>query len=399
MRKKTIDRAGSMGRGVKPFMVMEVLERALELERQGRSVIHLEVGEPDFDTPEVIREAASRAIRDGHTHYTHSLGRIELREAIAEWHYNQYRTVIHPDHILVSPGSSCAMTVVFASLLDPGDQVLITNPGYSCYAEFVRAFGGVPVPINVYEEEGFQYPLQGTGEYISRNRNKVKALIINSPSNPTGIVTDPSSLRDLVKCAGEEVLVISDEIYHGLVYGEKARSIREYSADSVVLNGFSKLFAMTGWRLGYAILPRYLARPAQKIQQNLFISAPDFTQVAAITALREASSDVERMRLEYDRRRTFALGRLKEMGLEIRVEPAGAFYLFINVRRYTSNVYRFVFEILEATGVALTPGIDFGDNGEGYIRLSYTNYMEMIKEGLERLEVFFTQQPSRGEGG
>jgi len=203
-----------------------------------------------------------------------------------------------------------------------------------------------------------------------------------------------------VETTGEDVLVISDEIYHGLVYGEKAHSVREFTPDSVILNGFSKLFAMTGWRLGYAILPEDLIRPAQKIQQNLVISAPDFTQLAGVAALREAGPDVDAMRMEYGRRRRFTLARLREMGLEIKVEPAGAFYVFINVRKYTGDVYRFVFEILESVGVALTPGVDFGENGEGYVRLSYTNSMDNIREGLDRLEHFFSQaMPHRGEVG
>ncbi len=293
-----VSRAGRRGRDIQPFMVMEVLERALELEKQGRSIIHLEVGEPDFDTPEVIKEAAARALRDGYTHYTHSLGRIELREAIAEWHGNQYGTSIHPENIVVSPGSSCAMTVLFAALLDPGDRVMLTDPGYSCYAEFIRSFGGVPTPISVHEEDGFQYPIEKIREEIRRYKGEVKAILLNSPSNPTGIVTPSALISELVSSVGEDVLIISDEIYHGLSYGEKSHSIREFSGDSVVLNGFSKLFAMTGWRLGYAILPEDLVRPAWKIQQNLFISAPDFTQIAAIAALREAGPEVESMKLE-----------------------------------------------------------------------------------------------------
>lgn len=399
MRKEDWKKGSRRGREIKPFMVMEVLERALQLEREGRSIIHLEVGEPDFDTPEVIKEAGIRALRDGRTHYTHSMGKIELREAISEWHFQQYGTCISPEQILVTPGSSSAMTVLFASLLDPGDQVLLTDPGYSCYAEFIRAFGGVPVAIKVGEEDHFQYPLQKTAEYIKANLEKVKALIVNSPANPTGIVASASNLAELVKAAGENALIISDEIYHGLVYGPPARSIREFTEDSVILNGFSKQFAMTGWRLGYAIFPPSLVESARKIQQNLFISAPDFTQIAAVAALREGAPAVAEMRSEYDLRRRTVLTRLKKMGMEISVEPAGAFYVFFNVKRFTSNVYNFVFEILEEIGVALTPGIDFGGNGEGYIRLSYTNSMVNLEEGLYRLEKFFSRKRSEHKLG
>ena len=369
-----------------PFLVMEVLERAGELEKEGRSIIHLEVGEPDFETPEVVREAGIRAILDGHTHYTHSQGRSELRDAIAEWHLNRYGTQVSPEQIVVSSGSSTAMVLVFASLLDSGDEVLLTNPCYACYPKFVSVFDGVPVGIPVSESEGFQYPIEAVESQLGR---RAKAILLNSPCNPTGTMTSAERIRSLIEVTDGRVLAISDEIYHGLEYGEKGRSILEFTKDAIVINGFSKLFAMTGWRLGYAIFPDYMVRAVQKLQQNLFISAPDFAQIAATAALTDAADEVESMRLEYGVRRSFVLRRLREIGIEIPVEPTGAFYVFINVSRYTQNVLDFTFQILEQAGVAVTPGVDFGTNGEGFIRICYANSMEHLEEGMNRLEQFW----------
>jgi aspartate/methionine/tyrosine aminotransferase len=378
-------KVSARGQKVPPFLVMEILERAAALERQGRSVIHLEVGQPDFDTPRVAVEAGMRALRDGRTRYTHSLGHPELREAIAAWHHKQYGVDVSPDNVVVTVGSSTAMLLVFAALLDPGAEVLLTDPHYACYPNFVSAFEGVPVRIPVREEDGFQFDPEAVRAHLGP---RTRALVVNSPANPTGTLTQPERLRELVEVAGSHVVIISDEIYHGLVYHGAAHSIREYSPEAVVINGFSKLFAMTGWRLGYTILPPWLLRPVQKLQQNFLISAPDFAQFAAIAALQGADADVERMRRSYDQRRQLVLQRLKDMGLAVLTEPVGAFYVFVNVRRYTGNVYEFAFEILEQAGVAVTPGVDFGPGGEGYIRISYANSLANIEEGMSRLKSF-----------
>ncbi|MBU0616422.1 MAG: pyridoxal phosphate-dependent aminotransferase [Planctomycetes bacterium] len=373
-----------------PFLVMEVLERAAALQRQGRSIIHLEVGEPDFDTPGAALEAGIRALRDGRTHYTHSLGHPELREAIADWHHKQYGVEVSPEHIVVSLGSSGAMLLVFAALLEPGAEVLLTDPHYACYPNFVTAFEGIPVRIPVQEEEGFQFDPEAVR---ARLGPRTSVLMLNSPANPTGMLTKPDRMQKLVEVVADQAVIVSDEIYHGLVYRGRAHTIREFSPESVVVNGFSKLFAMTGWRLGYAIVPPWLVRPMQKLQQNLLISPPDFAQFAAIAALQQADADIERMRQCYDERRQLVLRRLKGMGLEVLTEPVGAFYVFVNVRRYTQNVYEFAFQILEQAGVAVTPGVDFGPGGEGYIRISYANSLDNIDEGMNRLQTFLASQP------
>lgn len=383
--------ASFVATGMPPFLVMEVLERAKALERQGRDIVHMEVGEPDFDTPQVVREAGIRALRDGHTHYTHSLGHVQLREAIAGWMDRRYGVQVSPDRVVVSLGSSGAMLLLFGALLDPGDRVLMTDPHYACYPNFVRACHGESVRLPVREIDGFQYDAEAVREQVQAG---ARAVLLNSPSNPTGIVCPADRMRELVEVTRGRSQLVSDEIYHGLTYGQEATTILALDPDAVVVSGFSKLFAMTGWRLGYAIVPEYLVRPMQKLQQNLLISPPDFAQFAAIAALTQADDDVERMRRCYDERRRLVLRKLAGMGLDVLVEPTGAFYVFFNVSRYTDDVYSFAFRILDEAGVALTPGVDFGPHGEGFLRLSYANSKERLDEGLDRLARFLAELPA-----
>ena len=388
-RDTTCKKVSQVATEMPPFLVMDVLDRAHALEREGRSIIHVEVGEPDFDTPEVIREAGIKAIRDGHTHYTHSLGHPELREAIAAWMHRQYGVEVSPERVIITMGSSGAMVLLYQAMLDPGDRVLMTDPAYACYPNFVRSCHAESVRLPVREMEGFQYDPQ---EVEANLGPRVRALLLNSPANPTGIVTSAERLAELVAVTRDRVQIVSDEIYHGLTYGEKARSILEFDPDAVVVSGFSKLFAMTGWRLGYTIVPEYLLRPVQKLQQNLFVSPPDFPQFAGIAALTEADADIERMRACYDERRKLVLSKLAEMRLQVLVEPTGAFYVFFNVSRYTDDVLTFAFEILENAGLAITPGVDFGPHGEGFLRLSYANSLENLEEGLDRLARFLGER-------
>lgn len=361
---------------------MEVLEKAGEMERKGEDIIHLEIGEPDFDTPECIKEAASRAMREGKTKYTHSLGLIELREAICEHYRDKYGVEITPAQVLITSGTSPAMLLLFSALLNPGDEVVITDPHYPCYPNFVSLVDGVPSFVNVYEAEGFQY----RPEEIRKKINpKTKGIVINSPSNPTGNLLSAERMKEIAELG---LMVISDEIYHGLVYEGKEHCILEFTDRAFVLNGFSKLYAMTGWRLGYVIAPQEFARPMQKLQQNLFISANCFVQLAGIAALREASQDVARMRETYDTRRRYMLKRLQELGFGISSPPTGAFYILANAKRFNQDSYRFAFDILKQARVAVTPGIDFGRNAEGYLRFSYAVSLEKIQEGMERLEKY-----------
>ena len=367
---------------IPPFIVMDVLERAHAMEREGVDVIHLEVGEPDFDTPACIKKAACQAMDRNQTHYTHSLGLIELREAIAEHYNEQYGVSFSADRVLITSGTSPAMLLLFSALLEECDEIIISNPHYACYPNFVRYLNSNPVFVDVDEEDGFQYRPSAIKERIT---DRTKAILVNSPSNPTGNLLSEERLK---KVAGLGCYIISDEIYHGLVYEGKEHSILEFTDHAFVLNGFSKLYAMTGWRLGYVIAPETFIRPMQKIQQNFFISANAFVQWAGISALREAGEDVRRMKEIYDQRRRFMIHRLRELGFGITVEPTGAFYVLANARHIDNNSYRLAFDILEKAHVGVTPGIDFGSNAEGYIRFSYANSLDNIRKAMDRLEAY-----------
>lgn len=365
--------------GITSFIVMDVLERARELERQGIDVIHLEVGEPDFDAPQCVTDAACAALQEGHTHYTHSLGEMGLREAICTYYLERYDVAVHPDQVVVTSGTSPAMLLAFSALLEPGDEVILSDPHYACYPNFVRFVQGVPICVPVYEEDGFQYRPE---DIRSKITDRTKGIFLNSPSNPTGNLLSASRMRTIAEFSP---LIISDEIYHGLVYEGQEHSILEFTDHAIVFNGFSKLYAMTGLRLGYLIAPKSFIRPIQKMQQNFFISANSVVQRAGIAALQGAEADVARMRSIYNERRVYMVGRLRELGFGITVEPTGAFYVFANAKHLSSDSYALAFDILENAHVGVTPGIDFGSNGEGYLRFSYANSIENIAEGLDRI--------------
>jgi aspartate/methionine/tyrosine aminotransferase len=373
------------------FIVMDVLERANEMERGGADIVHLEVGEPDFDTPECVKAAACKALDEGHTHYTHSLGLYELREIISEHFSKTYQVTVDPDQIVVTSGSSPAIFLAFAALLEKGDEVIISDPHYACYPNFVKFVEGIPVTIPVFEEDGFQYRPEAIDKKLSP---KTKAIFINSPSNPTGNLLSEKRMQQIASMVDKPdgPYVVSDEIYHGLVYEGKEHSIFEFTNRAFVINGFSKAFAMTGLRLGYAIAPPEFVRPMQKISQNFFISANAMVQRAGIAALKEAGADVLRMQQTYDKRRKFMLHRLKELGFGITVEPTGAFYIFANAKHISNDSYQLAFEILEKAQVGVGPGIDFGKNGEGYLRFSYANSMENIEEGMNRLQRYLAER-------
>jgi (5-formylfuran-3-yl)methyl phosphate transaminase len=381
---------------IKPFRAVEVFQAACELEKQGRHIVHLEFGEPDFPTPPAVQEAAIRAMRAGHTRYTHSLGLPELREAICAYHGRRYGVTIQPDQVLVSMGTSLLMHLLLELLLEPGDEVILADPTYACYSSFVRIARGVPVSVPIRESEGFQLD---PAEVAKRITARTRAVLVCSPANPTGVVMRPAAMAELAELG---VPVISDEIYHGLTYGAgngaaggaPDRTMLAYTPQAFVLNGFSKYFAMTGWRLGYVIFPPEVQAALMKLHQNVMISAADFPQHAAIAALTDAIPDCERYRAEYDRRRVLMIQRLAEIGLPLKYEPAGAFYCFADASAYGRDALALALDILERAGVAVTPGSDFGPGGEGYLRFSYANSMENIAEGLNRIEGYLSARRS-----
>ena len=368
---------------ITPFLVMDVLEKAGAMEAAGIDVIHLEVGEPDFAIPACVEAAMIRAAADKKsTGYTHSLGDLRLRQAICRHYLDQYGVSLDPGQVAVTSGTSPALMLALGALLDPGEEVILSDPHYACYPNFIRMADGRPVFVPVSEQDGFQ--LSGPAVQAAMSP-ATRAVLINSPANPTGTVLSPVHLEEI---AGLGPWIISDEVYHGLEYGQRSHSILEYTDRAFVLNGFSKRYAMTGLRLGYLIMPPEFSRVVQILHQNLMICANAVVQQAGVAALAEGDEEVRRMRAVYERRRHYLVDRLKAMGFGIPVAPGGAFYVFANAAHLSGDSYALAFDILEQAHVGVAPGIDFGSRGEGFLRFSYANSMENISRGLDRLEQY-----------
>ncbi|PKQ37219.1 MAG: aspartate aminotransferase [Actinobacteria bacterium HGW-Actinobacteria-1] len=368
---------------------MDVVARAKELAASGRDIVRMEIGDPDFPTPDVIKRAAEAAMEAGDTGYTQSAGLPDLRDAIRDHYAAAYGVTIDPEDVIVTQGTSPAMLLLFGALLDPGDEVIISDPCYPAYSNYISFLGGVPVPVRVRAEEGFRFRISEVRDAITP---RTKAIMINSPANPMGTVLGPEDLAALATLAEETgIWIASDEIYHGLQFDGPSRSILEFTDRAFVLNGFSKAYAMTGWRLGYLIAPRQFVRPAEVIQQNFFLCANHFVQVAGTVALLEAQGEVARMRDEYDARRRYLVPALREVGLSIAVEPTGAFYVFADARCWGSDSLALSGRLLEEAGVAVAPGVDFGPGGEGFLRFSYATSLDRLQEGVRRLKSWAQQ--------
>ncbi len=370
---------------IRPFVVMDVVARAKELAAAGHDIVRLEIGDPDLPTPAMITRAAEAAMESGDTGYTQSAGLPDLRDAISAHYASAYHGVtVDPADIVVTQGTSPAMLLVFGALLDPGDEVIISDPCYPAYPNYVNFLGGVPVPLRVRAEEGFRYRPEEVRAAITP---RTRAIMVNSPCNPTGTVLPPEDLAALAAIAEETgVWIVSDEIYHGLDFSGASRSILEFTDRAFVLNGFSKAYAMTGWRLGYLIAPRAFVRPAEKIQQNFFLCANHFVQVAGTVALTEAQGEVAKMRETYDERRRYLVPALRdEVGLRIDAEPTGAFYVFADASAWGTDSLDMSRRILEEAHVSCAPGVDFGPGGEGFLRFSYATSLDRLREGVSRL--------------
>ena len=371
---------------IRPFVVMDVVARAKALEAAGRDIVHLEIGDPDFPTPEVIVRAAEASMDAGDTGYTQSLGLPDLHMAITGHMRSAYGVDVDPAHIVVTQGTSPAMLLLFGSLLDPGDEVIMSDPCYPAYPNYVSFLGGVPVPVRVYAEDGFRFRIEDVERAITP---RTKAIMVNSPANPTGGVLTADDLAALAAIAERHGLwLASDEIYHGLQFEGRSHTVLEFTDHAFVLNGFSKAYAMTGWRLGYLIAPQQFVRPAEKIQQNFFLCANHFVQAAGTVALLHAQDDVARMRSLYDERRRYVVPALRDVGLTVTTEPAGAFYVFADARCWGEDSVALAERLLDEAGVATAPGVDFGPGGEGFLRFSYATSMERLREGVARLEAW-----------
>jgi aspartate/methionine/tyrosine aminotransferase len=364
----------------RPFLAMEVMERALAMERGGERVLHLEVGEPDFAPPAQAVEACVRALREGETHYTDSRGLADLREAIAREKGARAGVVLEPERVLITSGTSPAMLLVFGLLVEPDDEVVLATPHYPCYPAFVRFCGGTPVLVPTSAADGYRLDPDAVHAVLTP---RTRAILVASPANPTGAVQSRKTVEALAQLGPP---LVSDEIYDGLVYdGGRVTSALSVSDDAFVLDGFSKRYAMTGFRLGYLIAPPRALRPLQILHQNLFISANHFVQRAGVAALQHGAATVASMRDAYARRRRLLVDGLREIGFDVPCEPQGAFYVFARAAHLDPDSRRLAFRILEETRVAVTPGVDFGDAGEGWLRFSYAASDATLRTALERL--------------
>jgi len=363
-----------------PFLAMEVMERALAMERGGASILHLEIGEPDFAPPPAAIEAARAALASGRTKYTASVGLPALREAIAADKHSRTGVAVDPDCVLVTSGTSPALLMVFAALCERGSEVVVPAPHYACYPNFARFVGAEPVAVPCDPAAGWAIDPDAVKRALTP---RTRAIVVGTPANPTGAVQSRAVMRAL---AGLGVPLVSDEIYDGLVYdGARVVSALEVSDEAYVLDGFSKRYAMTGFRLGYAIAPKTAMRTLQTLQQNLFISASEFVQHAGIAALREGASTVAAARSVYARRRAQLVAGLRELGFGVARAPEGAFYVFADARAFGRDSVALAGALLERAGVACTPGVDFGAAGEGFLRFCYAASEGAIGEALARM--------------
>ena len=364
----------------------EVLVRARQLEARGKEIIHLEIGEPDFSTPSNIVEAATRALREGWTHYGPSAGLPQLREAVAEYTTRYLGVPVDPNEVVITPGGKPIMFFAILALVERGDEVLFPNPGFPIYESMINFVGGQAVPYGLHEERDFDVDVE---EIINKITDRTRLLILNSPQNPTGGVMSGDGLKALAaKLAGREIPVLSDEIYHRLIYEGEHSSLAQFPAMrdwTIILNGFSKTYAMTGWRMGWGVMRADLARQVAQLMTNSNSCTAGFTQIAGVEALRGDQSSVERMREEFRRRRRVIVEGLNRIqGFSCR-QPRGAFYAFPNTKQTKWSSGALADAILNEAGVACLSGTAFGEWGEGYLRFSFANSVQNIQKALERI--------------
>ncbi len=384
MKQQVADRM----QGISAFYVMELLQRAKQLEQEGRDIIHMEIGEPDFPTPQAVIEAGRALLKTGEVKYTAAAGLPELRACIAEHYQQQYGLKLDPKRVFITPGASGAFLLAFGISLNPGEQVMMADPCYPCNDNFVRLFNGQTQFVNV--DASSQYQLNA--KLIAQNWQQAsKGVLIASPANPTGTMLSSGDFKlaidqvhDLGGC------FYSDEIYHGLIYDQPAVSALAYSDDAFVINSFSKFFGMTGWRVGWLVVPNEFVEAAEKLAQNIFISTTTHSQYAALASFSpENMAELERRRLEFKDRRDFLYENLLRLGFKIACKPDGAFYIYADCSAFTDNSFEFARNLLEQEGVAVTPGRDFGVyRADQHIRFAYTASIDRMAAALKRLERF-----------
>ena len=369
-----------------------VLARARELEAQGRQVVHLQIGEPDFDTPANIVQAGINALNDGHTHYTPSAGILPLRQAIVDYVKRAHGLEANPDQVVVTPGAKPVVFFAILALIEPGDDVLCPGPGYPTYESMIDYVGARAVPYRLREENDFRFD---PDEFRATVTPKTRLIIVNSPQNPTGGVLERSDLEVIAEVAQErDIMVLSDEIYHRLIYEGEHVSIATLPGmqeRTILMDGFSKTYAMTGWRLGYGGMPEDLAQAMALLQVNSTACAADFTQVAAIEALSGPQTAVDDMLAQFRKRREVIVDGLNRLPGVSCLKPRGAFYVFPNIKQTGLSSSELASRLLEEAGVALLAGSDFGEYGDGYLRLSFANSIENIQLALESMHQFLME--------
>jgi len=373
---------------IQPFYVMELLAKAKAMEAEGRSILHMEVGEPDFSTPQPIIEAGKKALDQGKTSYTPALGIPELRRAIAGEYKRRFGLSISAERIIVTPGASGALQLVMGTLINPVEEVLMADPGYPCNRNFAYHVGGVPVSLPVGPDSRYQLTAEIIDQAWSEN---TRAVLVATPSNPTGTLISRSEMEKIHQVVSKHGgTLIVDEIYQGLVYGAEESTALSVADNCFVINSFSKYYGMTGWRLGWLVAPEAYVESIDRLAQNIFLAASTPAQYAALAAFEPSTREIlEQRRQAFHSRRDFLLPALREIGFEIPIKPEGAFYLYANCADITDDSYRFAFDLLDAEGVAITPGKDFGLNRpEAHLRFAYTTSVDNLQEAVTRISRF-----------
>jgi len=384
------DQIASRMQHISPFYVMDLLAQAKQLEAQGHEVIHLEVGEPDFPTPYSIKAAAIQAIEQGKTKYTGATGLPELKEKIVEYYRQRLNTCVNSKNIIITPGASGALQLALSVLINSNQSVLMADPGYPCNRHFVRLLDACAHPIPVEANTRYQLTHQLIEQHWQEN---TAAVLIASPSNPTGTLIDRDEMKRIIAVVKKKKgILLVDEIYQGLVYDQQEFSAAALSNEAFVINSFSKFFSMTGWRLGWLIVPDAFIDTVDRLAQNLFLAPPTISQYAALSAFEESTLKVlDAQRDELNKRRKFLLNGLTKLGFDISVEPGGAFYIYADVSKFTDNSFKFCNDLLHQSHVAITPGIDFGDyQVNRYVRFAYTQNLEKLQLALDRISDFLT---------
>jgi len=371
---------------------MDILAQAKRLSQQGKKIYHLEIGEPDFPTAGSIVDAGIAALQQFKTHYTPALGLPELREAVAEYYQRKFDIKINPQRVVITPGASGAIQLAISCLLDAGENVLLADPGYPCNRNIAQILAAETISVPVDAESYFQLNAE---QVTDRWNDRTRAAMVATPSNPTGTLLPQKQLRALCQAVqAKNGSLIVDEIYQGLVYDEKDYTALAISDECFVVNSFSKYFGMTGWRIGWMVVPEFYIDTIDRIAQNIFLAPPTISQYAAFTALKEDTQIVlDERRDIFKQRRDFLLPTLVQLGFKVAAKPQGAFYIYANCEQFTDDSFSWVKQLLNEQGVALTPGIDFGDHqAHKHCRFAYTQSIELLEQAVEKIDKFIQRQ-------